>query len=332
MEKKLYVLRNGENPGICLDWLSFFERIDGMERVDCEILVYKTELEDADETVRYSLKWAFACAKAYLEKVYEEDTEKYIDRKMAALQKSVDEFLPDEEDDWNEEEEFDESAVEWVQDEDGADDLETVAPVDVTEIEGFDPEEGVVELPKDMDKEQEELDKRREEMKKRREESKRRRMEAYKNNSENKEDEELDKELRAMLGIREDLHMGSVWLDMLLQLAGSNNPNISGGNNQYVINPYTGRYYPPSLYCMLLYLILEPRVILEEVHAKHTCKQPAGVNWYDSIEFELFRSEEYKWLKERFEKNGMTKLDINDALHINTETVKDRKLFNTRNK
>ena len=312
MEKKLYVLRNGENPGICLDWLSFFERIDGMERVDCDIFIYKTELEDEDETVRYSLKWAFACAKAYLEKVYEEDTQKYIDRKMAALQKSVDEFLPDEED------EFDESAVEWVQDEKGFDDLEAETEVDVTEIEGFDPDEGVVELPKEED-ELEELDKRREEMKKRREESKKRRMEAYKDTSNSKDAEELDKELRKMLGIQEDLHMGSAWLDMLLQLAGGDVPHISSG--------YTGRYYPPSLYAMLLCLILEPRVILEEVNAKHKCKQPAGVNWIDGVEFELFRSEEYKWLKERFEKNGMTKLDLKDVLHINAETVRERKLL-----
>ena len=81
MEKKLYVLRNGENPGICLDWLSFFERIDGMERVDCRFFVYQTELEEEDETVTHSLKWAFKNAKAYLEKVYAEDTEQYIDRR-----------------------------------------------------------------------------------------------------------------------------------------------------------------------------------------------------------------------------------------------------------
>ena len=315
MEKKLYVLRNGENPGICLDWLSFFQRADGLARVDCCFFEYKTELEDADETVRYSLKWAFACAKAYLGEVYEEDTDEYAGN-VSAIVQQVNDFLPDEED------EFDESAVEWVQEEEDSDDPETEVSVDVTEIEGFDPDEGVVELPKDVDKEQDDIDKRREAMKKRREESKKRRMEAYKSSSEGKEDEELDKELRKMLGIREDLHMGSVWLDMLLQLAGGDGPYISGG--------YTGRYYPPSLYCMLLYLILEPRMILDEVHAKHTCKQPAGVNWYDSIEFELFRSEEYKWLKEHFEKNGMTKLDIKDVLHINTATVRDRKLLKMR--
>ncbi len=293
MEKKLYVLRNGENPGIYLDWLSFFQRVDGMERIDCRFFVYKTELDEEDETVLHSLKWAFKQAKTYLEEIYDEDTEKYINRRIISIQEQVDDFLPLDE--WEEEE----------------DDTQIEENAE-TDVEETDTEEGVVEFP-------EELKKRREEVRNRREASYQRRMVEYKNESANKEAEELDKELRKMLGIRDDLHMGSVWLDMILQLAGSDNPHISFY--------YTGRYYPPSLYGMLLYLILDTRTILEEVRNKHNCGSAGGATWYDTVEYELFRSREYQELKERFEKNGMTKLDLSDVRHINTETMKDKKLF-----
>lgn len=66
MDKKLYVLKNGEEPGISLDWLSFFAKIDGRQDVEYKIFVYKTELEDEDESVPYSMKWAFKMAKDYL--------------------------------------------------------------------------------------------------------------------------------------------------------------------------------------------------------------------------------------------------------------------------
>lgn len=259
MDKKLYVLKNGDNPGICLDWLSFFERIDGMERVKCRFFVYKTEYEDEDESVMHSLKWAFEQAEAYLS-TYEEDHSE--EEKLAAIQKQVDDFLPLDED--------------------------------------------------------EKIEKQRKEMQERR-------LEEWKEVGQDREKEELDRELREKLGIREDLHYGSPWLDMLLQLAGNDAPRIS----RY----YTGRYYAPSLYGMLLYLILDPHEILDEVYALNVKSKIEDDNlmnkqtWYDSIEYELYRSEEYKELKEHFEKNNIVKLDLNDIYHINMETMKDRRLF-----
>jgi len=66
MDKKLYALRNGENSGIYLDWLSFFEKIDGKNDVEYKIFLYKEELNEADESVIHSMKWALREAKEYL--------------------------------------------------------------------------------------------------------------------------------------------------------------------------------------------------------------------------------------------------------------------------
>ena len=66
MDKKIYVLRNGDNPGICLNWLDFFQRIDGRRDVEYKIITYNSELEDADESVPFSMKWAFKVAREFL--------------------------------------------------------------------------------------------------------------------------------------------------------------------------------------------------------------------------------------------------------------------------
>ena len=66
MSKKIYVLRNGDNPGIYLNWLDFFQRIDGRKDVEYKIITYNSELEDADESVLFSMKWAFKVAREFL--------------------------------------------------------------------------------------------------------------------------------------------------------------------------------------------------------------------------------------------------------------------------
>ena len=60
----------------------------------------------------------------------------------------------------------------------------------------------------------------------------------------------------------EELRMGSPWLDMILFLAGKGKPWVTGGR-------YTGRYYATSLYCLLLYLVLQPDKIFDEVLHTH---------------------------------------------------------------
>lgn len=248
MERKIYALKNGKQPGIFFDWLSFFEKIDGMGEIKYKAFVYKTRYEKEDEDVPFSLKWAVRIAKMYLE---EEETQEA----PGSERKQTKEYLP-----WEKEQE---------------------------------------ELGENIEKNREKADLQ-------------------------KEDEVLVQELRRKLYIREDLHMGSPWLDMLLQLAGNPSPYIS----QY----YTGRYYAASLYGMLLYLILEPRKILKEVYDNAQTvanKAYSETVWYESIEYELFRSEEYKELKERFEKNGMSKLDLLDVRYRNVALVYDRKIYKT---
>lgn len=226
MDKKIYVLKSGDNPGIYFDWLSFFENAFGQYVIKHKIIIYKTEYENADESVPYSKKWALARAKEFLEGTDAVSAEK----------------------------------------------VETeVTPKRNTEKTTGD-------------------------------------------------EQETEEELRKLLGIREDLHMGSVWLDLLLQLVGSEKPKISEAY-------YTGRYSVTSLYGMLLYLILEPKQVFAEAYLKLDIKNKPETEldkatWNETLEFELFRAKEYLQLKERFQAAGLTKLDINDVKYRIIETAK----------
>lgn len=249
MVKKIYVIKNGEQPGICLDWLTFFERVDGRFEIKYKIFIYKTEVQDEDENVPFSMKWAMKCAREYLDEP-EQDT---------------------------------------------SDIIEEAAEAEETE------EVELVVL--------------------NREEVKKKRREAMERHAADQDAEQLDAELRKKLCIREDLHMGSVWLDFVLDLVGGENPAVSGGS-------YTGRYWVTSLYTALLYLVLEPGLLLKEVYNKYELLNNTPGNfmskqqWYETIEFEMNRSEEFKQLKDRFAANGLKKLDLSDVRHRNAASLK----------
>ena len=167
--KKLYVLKNGDNPGICLEWLDFFERIDGRKDVKYKIIAYREDLIDEDVNVPFSMKWAFQMAKEYLESKEE---------------------IPD-----------------------GFSKIPTENSL-IQEVE----EQKATALFEDFDRILEESEK------------------------------EYQEELHKKLWIEEELRMGSAWLDLLLALAGTDNPRVSKGK-------FAGRYFAPSLYILILYLI-----------------------------------------------------------------------------
>jgi len=229
MEKKLYVLKNGENPGIYIDWLSFFEEIDGMSDVEYKIFTYKTELDEENENVPFSMKWAFRMAKEYLA-----------------------------------EKESRESEI--------SDDFQRIA------------EEA---------------------------------------------EQELDEELHKTLWLQEELRLGSAWFDMVLYLVGCDNPRVSGGR-------FTGRYFAPSLYILLLYLVLDTDVVLDEVYERHqllsqkTMSNLEKEQWYGCIRYELLRAPEFKELQERFLKYNFNKLELNELRHRNRQYVEGSKLLNNR--
>ncbi len=140
-------------------------------------------------------------------------------------------------------------------------------------------------------------------------ESMQRRKEAWQKQAVKEEEEKRERLLRATLGIREDLHMGTVWLDMLLQLAGD--------HSFFFLNrKHAGRYNPSYLYTLLLYLILMPQTLLREVYV---CKEgeqsrndEENEEWVREIEPQLCSSAEYIELKQRFDSLGIKKLDLED--------------------
>lgn len=235
--KKLYVLKNGDNAGIYLEWLDFFERIDGRNDVKYKIITYREDLIDEGVNVPFSMKWAFQMAKEYLESK-EESQEGFVQ----------------------------------IQEEDKV-------PFD------------------DFDRIIEEAEK------------------------------EYQEELHKKLWIEEDLRMGSAWLDLVLMLAGTDNPRVSKGK-------FAGRYFAPSLYILLLYLILDTDKVLDEVFERHELLSQKKLsvlekeNWYDCIRYELFRSEEYKELKQRFETYDFNKLELNELCHRNRQYIEGTKLLN----
>lgn len=126
------------------------------------------------------------------------------------------------------------------------------------------------------------------------------------------EEEKLSDLLHEKLFIDEAIRFGSPWLDLLLDVVGGESPLISG-------RTFTGRYFAPSLYTALLYLILDTDRILEEQLARHeqVCDKKMSrldrQNWYESIKYELYRSKEYLTLKEIFRKNQMQPLDLKEV-------------------
>lgn len=255
-DKKLYVLRNGDKPGISLNWLEFFRKIDGEDNVDYRIITYKAELEDADENVPFSMKWAFKMARAFLDG-------KDIDEALAEGGQPPE--TQDEEEALSEDEENSKHVIDW----------------EAVEIGQFGEEE---------------------------------------------DPEELNRTLREHMGLRPELDFGSPWLDMLLYLAGKDSPRVSTGKITNT-NHYSGRYYASSLYVMLLYLVLDPDELLNEIyhdyHLLHDGEMTAYERdqWYLSLRYELQRSAEYQELTERFKDNGVEKLDLRELRHRNIVAV-----------
>lgn len=233
-DKKLYVLRSGDNPGISLDWLSFFEKIDGRDDVEYKIITYNSELTQEDESVPFSMKWAFMLAHAFLEG-------KDIDGELSG----------------------------------GT---------------GVKAQEENVTITQD---EQAAL--------------------------------RLSEELHEKLWLDKELRMGSPWLDLLLHLAGKDVPRASSNFN--------GRYHAGTLYVQIMYLILDPDIILNEVLADQNAisDKPMSsyekVQWSKDIKYELFASKEYRELKERFTKNGLQRMDLRELRNRNAALVKGLQLL-----
>lgn len=66
MENKIYALKSGNNPGIYMTWLDFYQEIKKLKLFDSRSFAYKIELIDEPSTVTGSLRWAIYQALAYL--------------------------------------------------------------------------------------------------------------------------------------------------------------------------------------------------------------------------------------------------------------------------
>ena len=297
MDKKIYALKNGEHPGIYMSWLSFFAQIDGKRDVISKSFIYKTEFENEDETVEFSLKWALKKAEKYLadedEKV--EDTDNRTSEKAKHINNQTSEKVKHTDNQTSEKvKHTDNQTSEEAKHTDNQTSEEVLTDSNHISREGN-------------------------------QESEERKTKERKT----KEEQDLSEELHKKLWLEDELRMGSPWLDLLLSLAGTDHPRISGGR-------YTGRYFAASLYTMLLYLILDTDKVLDEVFDRHellsqrTISQVDKENWYNCIKYELFRSAEFMELKDRFYENKMDKLDLGEIKHRNIEFADGMKLLNTR--
>lgn len=210
MERYIYAVRKGRNPGIYTNWEDYYEQISGLDSTEAKSFMYHSDLEEEDEELPYSRKWAMKKAEHYLQKKFIADS--------------------------------------------------------------------------------------------------------------------MNEELHRRLWLNDDLRMGTPWLDMLLFLVGRAAPRISGGK-------YTGRYFVTSIYCLILYFVMQTDKVLDEVITYHnkTIKTPMSKEgmdeWYEFVHYEIERSDEFINLRERFKKNGMGTLDINDIYHRNIEFAANHSLL-----
>ena len=74
MERYIYAVRKGRNPGIYTNWEDYYEQISGLDSTEAKSFMYHSDLEEEDEELPYSRKWAMKKAEHYLQKKFIADS------------------------------------------------------------------------------------------------------------------------------------------------------------------------------------------------------------------------------------------------------------------
>ncbi len=300
MKKKIYVVKRGRKTGIFDDWKKCLPQIERFSGALYCGFAYRTEFEKEDENKEGSLQYAFMLADKYMSEpsiggfrlVYQGGEKDYMEKdswKKEGFLPFGEEKLDDagNPQGMSENEDIDEFATGFVFIEDDIDEELPFAydvPSDHTESESR--EEGETSSSE----------------------------EAAVHDYDHTKEEEIYSELH----IPEHPGQNEPWLEILLYIAGS-------GGASDIVRDYVGRYHVPTLYTALLRFVFNPKRILD------TFIDIYRFNIYPKIEDRGFMrssfddwvgkackvwedSDEYRVLKQRFEKYGMEYLDFDELL------------------
>lgn len=272
-KRMIYAVKAGRKTGIFKDWLKCFEQTNKFSGAKYHSFKYMEELEDEDENVENSLRYAMKQAENYLSGlIYYGVYTDYLDDESW----QTDGYLPFGED---------ESALE-DEDEHANDPMPPEAYKDFNQIDLED------ELPFSEDEDMFVP------------------VNALEHtgvdddviNLFNRVRENCPMDEAETVRLYKDLQMefdglyNSGWLNLLLKVIGEDKPIIANGN-------YCGRYSCYALYTAILYMVLAPNVILDHYKLLYLVDEHGASVWVTEMSRRWQRSEEYRWLYRRFQNN-----------------------------
>ncbi len=301
MKKKIYVVKKGRKTGIFDDWKKCARQVERFSGALYYGFEYNTEFEKEDEKKEGSLRHAFMLADKCMSElriggfrlVYQGRGKDYIEedswKKEGFL--PFGEEIPDDAGNpqgQDENEDTEESVAGFVLIEDGIDEELPFAydvPADDEEPEILEEQEIFSE-------------------------------ETEVHNYDRMKAEEVYSELH----IPERPDQNEPWLEILLYIAGD-----SGSHDSYIVRNYVGRYHVPTLYTALLAFVFNPGLILNnfvaiykssiypKIKDRRSIKNsPEEWVYYACKVWE--NSDEYRVLKQHFEKYGMEYMDFDELL------------------
>lgn len=325
MKKKIYVVKRGRKTGIFDEWKKKcepqIERFPGALFCSFE---YRTEFEKEDENKEGSLRHAFMLADKYMGEsgiggfklVYQGRKKDYAEedswKKEGFL--PFGEEIPDDADSPQGEEENDD--IDYYDDDYYDDDYYSDEYDDMDEENRIDEYPGgFVSIEDDID---EELpfafdvpsDYAESESQKRQETS-------SEESSVCHYDHTKEEAVYSALHIPVRPDENEPWLEILLYIAGD--------GNSHLVRSYVGRYHVPTLYTALLAFVFNPKLILNNfveiykrnIYPEIKAESPVKISpadWVDDACKVWEGSDEYRVLKQRFEKYDMEYLDFDELL------------------
>ncbi len=283
MKKLIYVVKRGRKTGIYDEWKKCYEQTNGFSRALYRSFSYRSEFEKEDENKEGSLRYAFMLAEKYMGEfciggfklVYQGRKQDYI-----------------EEDSWKKE-----GFLPFGEGSPGDGDN----PQGEGEKDGIDeqfPFAFVNDVPSDYAEPVGKI--------------------SFEESTVYNFDHTKEEEVYGELHIPERPNQNKPWLEILLYIAGSSNSDITCGN-------YVGRYHVATLYAILLEFVFDPKLILysfDEIYKGRIYPKirdgvsmensPAG--WVDDACKVWKNSDEYRALKQRFEKYDMEYVDFDEIL------------------
>lgn len=268
----IYAVKVGRKTGIFKDWLKCFEQTNKYSGAQYHSFKYMEELEEEDENVENSLRYAMRQAEKYLSGLiyYGVHTDYLDDESWQAdgyLPFGEDESAPEEDEHANDPmppEAYRDFEQTHLDDElPFAEDDDAFVPVKMPEDTGVDDDV---------------------------------------KNLLNRVRESCPMDEAETVRLYNDLQMefdglyNSGWLNLLLKVIGEDKPIIANGN-------YCGRYSCYALYTAILYFVLAPNVILDHYKLMYLVNEQGASVWVTEMSRRWQRSEEYRWLNRCFQKN-----------------------------